>query len=84
MLTGKIKRLVHPRGFGFIGLSDGEDLFFHCSGLEDLDFEDLKEGDLVSFEIKKGPKGNRAVKVQRIDGKEAGKEAGKEEKEETT
>jgi len=80
MVTGKIKRLIHPRGFGFIGLPDGEDLFFHYSGLEDVDFEDLKEGDLVSFEVEKGPKGNRAVKVQKLDGKETEKE----EKEETT
>jgi len=77
MLTGKIKRLIRRAGFGFIAGPSGEDLFFHCSAVEDIDFEDLKEGDLMSFEVEKGPKGNRAVKVQRIDGKEA-------EKEETT
>jgi len=77
MLTGKIKRLIYRRGFGFIDGPGGEDLFFHCSGLKNVDFEDLKEGDLISFEIEEGPKGNRAVKVQRIDGKET-------EKEETT
>lgn len=74
MLTGKIKRLVRRRGFGFIGLPDGGDLFFHCSGVEGVDFESLKEGDLVGYEVEKEPKGNRAVKVQRLDGKKAGEE----------
>lgn len=68
-MTGKIKRLIAPRGFGFIESPKGNDLFFHHSSLKDVDFEDLKEGDLVAFEIEKGPKGNQAIKVERIDGK---------------
>lgn len=68
MVTGKIKRLVYPRGFGFIESPEGKDLFFHCSGVEG-DFEDLKEGDLVTYETEEGPKGLKAVKVQKIEEK---------------
>lgn len=69
VITGKIKRLITPRGFGFLESPDRKDLFFHHSSLVGVDFEDLKEGDLVAFEIEKGPKGDEAVKVERLDGK---------------
>lgn len=69
VMTGKIRRLITPRGFGFIEAGEGKDLFFHHSSLKDVEFEDLKEGDLVAFAIAKGRKGDEAVKVERLDGK---------------
>ena len=48
MPQGTIKRLV-DRGFGFIGTS-GEDLFFHRSTVVEGRFEDLREGQTVSYE----------------------------------
>ena len=65
MNKGKIAR-VTDRGFGFIS-QDGEekDLFFHASELQDIDFNDLQEGDDVTFEIADGPKGQNAVNVAR-------------------
>lgn len=69
VMTGKIRRLIQPRGFGFIEAGEGKDLFFHRSSLKGVDFEDLKEGDLVSFEIVKGRKGEQADKIERLDGK---------------
>jgi len=62
--TGKIKKIVHDRGFGFISDVDGRELFFHQSGLLDVRLEELKEGQKVSFEVEQSPKGPRAVKIQ--------------------
>ena len=82
MLTGKIKTLIHNRGYGFIlSENEGKDLFFHCSGCEG-DFEDLKEGMIVTFELEEGEKGKRAVKVQRIAGEKTEEETEEEETEE--
>jgi len=64
-MTGTIKRLT-DRGFGFItapGLA--KDLFFHSNALVGVSFEELREGDAVSFETEDSPKGMNAVNVQR-------------------
>ncbi|MCA9366098.1 cold shock domain-containing protein [Candidatus Kaiserbacteria bacterium] len=65
-MTGTIARLT-DRGFGFIKPSEGEkDVFFHARSLaEGLMYDDLKEGDAVTFEMEEGPKGPAAVNVQR-------------------
>ena len=65
-MEGVIKKLT-DRGFGFITV-DGEekDLFFHSNELQGVDFNDLKEGDRVSFEKSDSPKGPNAVKITRI------------------
>jgi len=55
------------RGFGFIEVNGEKDIFFHCSGLKNMDFEDLQEEDSVTFEVEEGSKGPRAVKVQKIE-----------------
>jgi CspA family cold shock protein len=62
--TGKVKRLVQERGFGFISADDGREIFFHRSGVEGTTFEALHEGQRVSFDVEKGQKGPRAVHVQ--------------------
>ena len=65
MNTGKIARLT-DRGFGFISQEGEEkDLFFHATELVDVEFNDLQEGDNMTFEIADGPKGPNAVNVQR-------------------
>jgi CspA family cold shock protein len=64
MTTGKVKRLVQERGFGFITADDGREIFFHRSGVEGTTFESLREGQRVSFDVEKGQKGPRAVHVQ--------------------
>ena len=63
MHKGKIKKLVRDRGFGFIDDTDGREIFFHQSGLVDIEFDALNEGQEVEFEIEKSPKGPRAIKV---------------------
>lgn len=64
MHTGKIKKVVRERGFGFISDTDGREVFFHQSGLVDVQFDALKEQDSVEFEIENSPKGPRAISVR--------------------
>jgi CspA family cold shock protein len=65
MKQGTIKRLT-DRGFGFIAYDDSDkDLFFHSNELKNVQFNDLKEGDKVTFEIAESPKGLNAVNVSR-------------------
>ena len=64
MHTGKIKKLVHERGFGFISSMDGREIFFHQSSLVDVQFSGLQEGQSVEFEVEKSPKGPRAINVK--------------------
>ena len=64
MTTGTIKKVVADRGFGFIAAEDGKEYFFHRGGLQaPLEFESLRGGEQVSFEIETSPKGPRAVQV---------------------
>jgi len=66
MEQGTIIRL-NERGFGFISRENEEkDLFFHSNELQDVEFNDLKEGDKVSFEVTESPKGLNATKVTRV------------------
>jgi CspA family cold shock protein len=64
MHTGKIKKVVAERGFGFINDTDGREVFFHRSGLVDVSFDALKEDQMVEFDIENSPKGPRAVNVR--------------------
>lgn len=64
MHTGKIKKLVSERGFGFISDTDGREVFFHQSSLVDAKFSDLTEGQDVQFEVENSAKGPRAINVR--------------------
>ena len=65
-MEGKIARLT-DRGFGFISREGEEkDLFFHSNELKGVEFDDLKEGDMVTFEVAEGPKGQNATNVSRV------------------
>ena len=66
MATGTIKRIVSDKGFGFISAEGMEkDLFFHTNALIDVKFDELKEGDAVSFDTEESPKGLNATNVKR-------------------
>ena len=63
MNKGTIARLT-DKGFGFIAREGEEkDLFFHANELKDVEYNDLREGDEVTFEVAEGPKGLNAVNV---------------------
>ena len=65
MQTGTIARLT-DKGFGFIKVEGQEkDLFFHSNELVNVQFNELQEGDKISFEVADSPKGPNAVKVSR-------------------
>ncbi|MFC2024477.1 cold-shock protein [Chloroflexota bacterium] len=66
-LKGKISRLIRDRGFGFIAVEGGKDVFFHSSSLAEGDFDSLVEGADVEFDSESGPKGPSAVNV-RVEG----------------
>ena len=67
-MQGTIARLT-DRGFGFITPANGDkDLFFHANSLVGVAYEELREGDSVTFEIEDGPKGPAASNVARADG----------------
>lgn len=65
MPEGTIKKLT-DKGFGFIALPGGKDIFFHSSSLEGVQYEDLREGQRVSFVEGRGPKGPQAEKVKPV------------------
>lgn len=65
MAEGTIARLT-DRGFGFISREGEEkDLFFHSNELQGVEYNELREGDKVTFEIAEGPKGLNATNVSR-------------------
>lgn len=66
MPEGTIKRLT-DRGFGFIDTGGSKDMFFHSSNVEGCSFDDLREGQKVSYNEGQGPKGPRAENVRVLD-----------------
>lgn len=65
MEKGTVARLT-DRGFGFITREGEEkDLFFHANELKDVEFNDLREGDELTFELADGQKGQNAVNISK-------------------
>jgi CspA family cold shock protein len=63
-MKGTIKRLVNAKGFGFISGEDGTEYFFHQSACSGTPFDDLREGQPVTFDGGQGPKGPRGENVR--------------------
>lgn len=64
-MNGVIKTLKE-KGFGFIAIEgESKDLFFHMNSLVGVSFDELREGDAVTFEKEEGQKGPSAVNVQK-------------------
>ena len=65
MANGTIRRLIADRGFGFIQTAEGTDLFFHRNELQGVEFNTLREGQEVEFDMGEGRDGRPcAVKVR--------------------
>ena len=66
MSNGTVKWFNESKGFGFITKEDGEDVFVHHTAINGSGFRSLTEGQAVTFDVEKGPKGLRAVNVSKI------------------
>ncbi len=65
MEKGTVKWFNDSKGFGFITRESGEDVFVHFSAITGEGFKTLAEGDKVTFEVVKGPKGLQATNVKK-------------------
>lgn len=66
MIKGTVKWFNSEKGFGFISVADGDDVFVHYSSIEGDGFKTLEEGQEVEFEVVEGAKGPQAANVNRI------------------
>ena len=66
MAQGTVKWFNESKGFGFIAGEDGTDVFVHHTSIQGSGFKTLAEGDKVSFDIEKSPKGPKAINVVKL------------------
>ncbi|MCD6378613.1 MAG: cold-shock protein [Planctomycetes bacterium] len=66
MANGKVKWFNDSKGFGFIEVDGGGDVFVHHTDIQGEGFKSLTEGQRVQFEIVKGEKGPRATNVVKL------------------
>ena len=66
METGTVKWFNGTKGYGFIARESGEDVFVHFKEIVGEGYKTLNEGDRVSFEVTKGPKGLQATNVTKV------------------
>lgn len=66
MPSGTVKWFNDSKGYGFISVDNGEDIFVHHTAIEGDGFKTLAEGDKVEFEIVQGQKGDKAEKVVKV------------------
>ncbi len=66
MVQGSVKWFNEAKGFGFLSQENGPDVFVHHSEIKSSGYRTLAEGDRVQFEVAEGPKGLRAVNVQKV------------------
>jgi len=66
MQRGTVVRLIRDRGFGFLRLEDGSEVFFHHSSMNPGEFDALQEGQELEFSIEQDPRGrgSRAANVR--------------------
>ncbi len=66
MAVGKVKWFNEVKGYGFVTMEDGKDVFVHYSAISGDGFRTLKEDDPVQFDVNDSPKGPQAVNVVRL------------------
>jgi CspA family cold shock protein len=65
-LTGTVKWFNDQKGFGFLSVEGGKDVFVHHSAIQANGYRSLAEGDRVEFTLEQGPKGPAAANVRKI------------------
>ncbi|KKY01407.1 MULTISPECIES: cold-shock protein CspD [Paraclostridium] len=63
MMNGIVKWFNNEKGFGFISVEGGDDVFVHFSAIQRDGFKSLEEGQAVNFEIVEGARGPQAANV---------------------
>jgi CspA family cold shock protein len=63
--TGTVKWFSPKKGYGFITMEDGQEVFVHYSAIDGNGFRSLEQGERVQFEVSQGPKGLQAANVMR-------------------
>ncbi|MET7421330.1 cold-shock protein [Dactylosporangium sp. NPDC005555] len=66
MAQGTVKWFNAEKGFGFISVDGGNDVFVHFSAITEDGYRSLDENQRVEFEIKQGPKGPQAESVRKL------------------
>jgi len=66
MNKGTVKWFNAEKGFGFISMDGGDDIFVHFSAIQGDGFKSLEEGQKVSFDVVQGNRGEQAANVSRI------------------
>ncbi len=65
MTIGTVKWFSPKKGYGFITLDDGQEVFVHYTAIDGQGFRSLEQGEKVKFEVSQGPKGLQAANVMR-------------------
>jgi cold shock protein len=65
MANGTVKWFSPKKGYGFITMEDGQEVFVHYSAIDGSGFRSLEQGERVEFEVAQGPKGLQASNVNR-------------------
>jgi len=65
-LTGTVKWFNAEKGYGFIQVEGGEDVFVHFSAIQGEGFKSLDEGQAVEFDITEGNRGAQAANVVKL------------------
>jgi CspA family cold shock protein len=67
MESGTVKWFNESKGFGFIKMSNGDEVFVHHKSIVGEGYKSLNEGDQVEFEIMEDPRGPRAIAVKKVE-----------------
>ncbi|MBC1512827.1 cold-shock protein [Listeria booriae] len=66
MQNGKVKWFNNEKGYGFLEMKDGEDIFIHFTAIQGDGYKSLDEGQAVTFEIVEGNRGPQAANVEKV------------------